>query len=381
MSPAGPSKRAERLSRRLILRGTLALAGLGLASCAAPAAPPAPTAAATKPAALVAPASPAPSPSPAASPAAAAGAPAKLATIRAAWVAKTANQMLWPLAKEAGYFDKYGVSFELSYVNGSSTAIPALLARDLDTASTAASAVVGAQAAGQDIVMVAGFLNQAVFRVLAAKDVPGIEDVKGKTIAVTRIGNADYFAWQSIMGLYGWKQDDLTFVSADSVEGQVALLNSGAVQAIAVSPPNNVLAEQIGAHEVLDTAKLNIPEQNVGIIVTRRYMDENRAAMLNVIKASIEAVARWRSDLAFTKDVIKQYLQTTDQRFIDVGYEAYAPVWPEVPYPSREGVAKVIEQVSAQNPKAKDLSPDQIVDGSLVKELEDSGFIRQVFGR
>jgi ABC-type nitrate/sulfonate/bicarbonate transport system substrate-binding protein len=74
-------------------------------------------------------------------------------------VAKTANQMVWPVAKEAGYFDKYGINLHLSYVNGSTTAIAALLAKDLDLASVAGSAIAGAQAAGQDIVMVAGFLK------------------------------------------------------------------------------------------------------------------------------------------------------------------------------------------------------------------------------
>src|SRR5579864_8323637 len=102
--------------------------------------------------------------------------------VRAAWVAKTANQMVWPLAKDAGYFDKYGINFDLSYVNGSTTAIAALLAKDLDVASVAGSAIVGAQAAGQDLIMVAGFLNEAVFRILGMDDVKSIDDVKGKSV-------------------------------------------------------------------------------------------------------------------------------------------------------------------------------------------------------
>jgi hypothetical protein len=55
-------------------------------------------------------------------------------------------------------------------------------------------------------------------------------------------------------------------------------------------------------------------------------------------------------------------------------------VWPQAPYPSREGMLKVIQEVSAQNPKAKDLNLDQLIDMSVVKELEDSGFIKQVYG-
>ena len=50
-----------------------------------------------------------------------------------------------------------------------------------------------------------------------------------------------------------------------------------------------------------------------------------------------------------------------------------------MPYPSREGMAKVIVEVSSQNPKAKDLNVDQLMDLSVVKELEDSGFIKQIY--
>ena len=59
--------------------------------------------------------------------------------VKGAWVAKTANQMLWPVAKDAGYFDKYGVAFDLNYLNGSTLAVPALFARDIDVASVAGS--------------------------------------------------------------------------------------------------------------------------------------------------------------------------------------------------------------------------------------------------
>ncbi len=377
--------RSSFVSRRSFLRAS-ALVGAALleamlaCSPSAPAA--APTAAPTSPAPAAASVAPAakPSTAPVASPAAAAPQPAAKATnVKAAWVAQTANQMIWPLAKDAGYFDKEGVSFDLTYIQGSSTAIAALLARDLNVASVAGSAVVGAQAAGQDVVMVAGFLNQAVFRVMS-RELQSIDDVKGKTVAVTAVGNADYFTWQTIIGLKHWGTDDVKFVNAKDVAGQVALLQQGSVQAIAVSPPNDVLAAQVGGHMILDTATLNEPEQNVGFATTRAYLTENRAAALGVVKASIEAMARWKKDPDFTKGVIKKYLPSDNPQFTEVGYSAYANVWPQAPYPSKEGFAKVIEQVSVQNPKAKDLKVDQLIDNSLVKELEDSGFIKQVYG-
>src|SRR5262249_59374604 len=226
---------------------------------------------------------------------------------------------------------------------------------------------VSGEGGGAGLVMVAGFLNQPIFRVLAMPSINRLEDLRGKSVAVTRVGNADYFAWQTIVERQGWKPDELTFVSAQTVAGQVTMLASGDVQAIAVSPPNNVLAEQVGAHEILDTVTLNEPEQNNGFAASRKYLAENRAAALAVTKASVEAMARWKRDAPFVKEVIRKYLRLGNQRFVDVGYEAYAPVWPEAPYPSREGFAKVIEQVSTQNPRARGLMPDMMMDTSLVR--------------
>jgi ABC-type nitrate/sulfonate/bicarbonate transport system substrate-binding protein len=287
--------------------------------------------------------------------------------------------MVWPVAKDAGYFDKYGLSFDLNYLNGSTTAIAALVAKDLEVASVAGSAIVGAQAAGQDLVMVAGFLNQAVFRVMANSDVQSLDDLKGQTIAVTRVGQADYFAWQIVIAHQGWSDTDLKFVNANDVAGQVGLLQQGQVSAIAVSPPNDVLATEAGAHLLLDTATLNEPEQNVGFGTTREYLAANRPAVAAIVKASVEAMARWKKDATFTKGVIQKYLQSDDPQFTDVGYSAYGPLWPQAPYPSREGMQKVIEEVSAQNPKAQDLDVDKLIDNSVVKELEDSGFIKQIY--
>jgi ABC-type nitrate/sulfonate/bicarbonate transport system substrate-binding protein len=329
--------------------------------------------------AACAPAAPAPAPTALPPPTAAPTTASKPTAVKAAWVAKTANQMIWPLAKDAGYFDKYGVSFDLNYLNGSTLAVPALFAKDIDVASVAGSAVVGAQAAGQDLVMVAGFLNQAVFRVMSM-DLQSIDDVKGQNVGVTKAGNADYYAWQTIMRSKGWADNDVIFINGNDVNGQVALLQKGDVKAIAVSPPNDVLASKIGAHMILDTATLNEPEQNVGMAVTRDYLAANRPAVTNVLKASIEGMARWKQDAAFTKSVIQKYLESDDPQFIDDGYSAYGPLWPQAPYPSRDGLAKVIEEVTAQNPKAKDLSVDSLMDTSVVKELEDSGFIKQVYG-
>lgn len=304
----------------------------------------------------------------------------KPVSLKGAWVAVTSNQMIWPVAKDADYFAKYGLDFDLSFINSSNNAIAAMLGGDVGLITAAGSAVVSSVAGGADIVMIAGFVNKMIFRIIGAPGITSIDQVKGKTIAVTRIGTADYFAWQSIVAHQGWKMSDLDFVAAQDAPGQVAVLKSGKAAAIAVSPPNNILALQAGGKEILDTASYNEPEQNVGIVTTRKWLTDNRPAAIAVMKASVEAIARWKKDPAFVKGVIKKYLKNDDQQFLDVGYSAYTDIFPQAPYPSNEAMAKVIDEVAAQTPKAKDLKAAQLIDRSIVQELETSGFIKQIYG-
>src|SRR5579862_9634411 len=122
------------ISRRAFLSGGAACAAMWLAGCGqatAPAsAPPssAPAGASSKPPAS---GSAAASPSASVKPAA----PGSANAVKGAWVAITGNMMLWPLALEAGYFDKYGINFNLQYIQGSVTSVQSMLAHEIDMSS------------------------------------------------------------------------------------------------------------------------------------------------------------------------------------------------------------------------------------------------------
>jgi len=256
-----------------------------------------------------------------------------------------------------------------------------MVSGELGPVAMAGAAVVSAQAAGSDIVMFAGLQNQSIFRIMAVAGINRVEELKGKTVAVVQLGSNDYYIWQRIVKRQGWGESDLKFAAANSLQGQIALLQRGDAQAIAVSPPNNVLAENQGGHQILDTASLNAPEQNLGVTVMRSYLKDHRDVCLAMLKATVEATKRYRDDPAYTKGIIKKMLESDDQRLIDEGYNAYLPIFPPEPYPTRDGFAETISEIASRNDKAKSLQPNQLMDVSLVDELKNGGFIKQVFGQ
>lgn len=68
-----------------------------------------------------------------------------------------------------------------------------------------------------------------------------------------------------------------------------------------------------------------------------------------------------------------------DPEGLERAYRDYSSVFPEVPYPTPEGVKTLLDDLAPRNPKAAAADPRAFVDLSLVKELESSGFIKQLY--
>ncbi len=334
-----------KLSRRDFLRGSLVLSGLALVDCGGSA-----TTQTSSP-------------------------------VRLGWVSAAVGLMVWPVAREAGYFRKYGLDSSLTFIGGSPIAAAALASRDLDAVTMGGAGLVAAGVAGQDLVMVAGFVHAGLFRLMAVPQVKQIEDLKGKTVAIVKTGDGTDLAWQAMRAYLGWSPSAVAIVAAGSQDGQLAMLRQGLAQAAPFSFPNNLRAEEIGAHQIFDGATLPHAEQGPGVVITRKYLRENRKTVLAVLKASIEGMARWKNDPAFVKTVLKKYLKIENERYLDAAASGYAEIWRVPPYPSSDGLMVVIGNVALSNPAAKTARPEQFMDLTLVKELEDSGFIKQIWGR
>jgi uncharacterized protein len=49
-----------------------------------------------------------------------------------------------------------------------------------------------------------------------------------------------------------------------------------------------------------------------------------------------------------------------------------------VPHPDREGIQTIIDQLAKTRPQMKNLNPGDFIDPSILKEIEDSGFVKKL---
>jgi hypothetical protein len=57
----------------------------------------------------------------------------------------------------------------------------------------------------------------------------------------------------------------------------------------------------------------------------------------------------------------------------------FSALYERVPYPAVDGILPILDEISLQNPKVKNYKPDDFIDTSIIKQLEQGGFVRNVY--
>ena len=116
--------------------------------------------------------------------------------IRIAYSAISGVQLpLWT-AKESGFFKRQGLDVDFLYIGGGSVVVQAMLGGEVQLSRASAPGIVQAALHGADLVMIANTVNTLVYSVMTRPDVKSPEDLRGKTLGVTRLGGGtDYVVY------------------------------------------------------------------------------------------------------------------------------------------------------------------------------------------
>src|SRR5215467_1199788 len=93
------------------------------------------------------------------------------------------------MAKEIGAFEKYDVQGDIIFISSGPVVVQALIGGDLQGGSGASNAVINAILNGAPIVGVAATANKPYHRLYVQPEINRLEDLKGKTLGVTRFGS------------------------------------------------------------------------------------------------------------------------------------------------------------------------------------------------
>lgn len=139
-----------------------------------------------------------------------------------------------------------------------------------------------------------------------------------------------------------------------------------------------VMAKKGNMRELLDMAKLEATIHQNGVVTTQKYLKTNQDTVRRFLRAYIEGAALAKKDKAFATRVLAKYLKTDDREILDDAYERVILHFALPPYPTAEGVGVLLKTLEKTQPKARTAKPEDFIDGRLVRELDESGFINRL---
>ena len=293
---------------------------------------------------------------------------------------------LWVAQKE-GIFRKRGIEAEVVYVPGSSSAVMALIAGDVQAAILGGPSIIGANRARVETVVVASFINRLVMTLYGGKEIRSLEHLKGRRIGITRFGTTSDFAARYALRKGNLTPDgDVALIQIGEQATRVAALRKGVIEATLVQPPVTLLMDREGFPKLVDMTEEKLAYPLSTLVVGQSFLRKNPESASNLISALAEAAhfLKEKRDMGLRHlaDMMRLDLKRQDHKdAVEESFRAYAGVMERVPYLSQDGVRTLIQQLSAQDPGWGTLPPERLgVDMSLVQELERGGFFQRLSG-
>ena len=290
------------------------------------------------------------------------------------------QSLVW-VAKEAGLFKENGLDVQLIFIGSSSTVTQAVIAGDVPIAIMSGSTAVGSQLAGADPVIAASTKKDpAQAFLVTAKGISQPAQLKGKKLAVSRLGASSDFILRVILKKLGLVPDkDVAIVQIGSSPVRMAALANGVADGTALTFEEMLVAKKTGFNVLLNLMDFGVEALNSDVVTTRRFLRESRDTVQRFIKGMIKGVSFFAANKKFSMDVIARYTKSNDAEKIEYGYDFVAKTYLKKPYTPVKGIQLALEEIGERNPAAKAANPEQFADMSIVKELDQSGYIDALY--
>ncbi len=302
--------------------------------------------------------------------------------LRLAWAGfSPTNSPIWVI-QDRKLLQKLGVEPEIIAINASPTVLQALLANEIDAASISVTTLTSSRLQGADTVMIVGVVPTFVDHIVSLGSITKIEQLKGKTAGVNRLGSTSDLGLRLALKKLGIDPDkDATIIPTGGTAERFAALAKGITQFTIIPEPFLTQAEKLGFRNLYNISDLKIPFWWNGILTREAIVKTKRPLLLKLARVMVEAIHIIKTEKEYAKGLFRKNLGVTDPEGLERAYKDYSNAFPEVPYPNPDGVKTMLDDLAPKNPKAAAADPKTFVDLSLIRELDSSGFIKQLYRR
>ena len=289
----------------------------------------------------------------------------------------------WYIAKEKQLYKKYGLDVELIYIPSSTTTIAAVVSGSVAVGNISGGATANAAVGGADVVAVGCFINTLPYELIVHESIRSAQQLKGKSVGISRVGSSSDVAARVLLKELKLEPDkDVAILQVGGSTERAVAFRTGRIVAFP-SPPGTIQLAQGMPHRVL-ISTADFPKgfafPYVCPTTSKTYLKNNRDAMKRLLMALIEATQFYKTHKEESKKIFAKYSRQNNEAYLEAAYQSSSKLFEQVPLVNREGMEAQVREAVARKPGST-LTVGDIVDDSLVLELEKEGFINRIYKR
>jgi ABC-type nitrate/sulfonate/bicarbonate transport system substrate-binding protein len=288
---------------------------------------------------------------------------------------------LW-VTQAAGLFKKHNLDTELLYIGGGPPSTQALIAGDVKIAFTAAGAVVAANLAGSDVVLLGATIDTLPFEIWSVPGIREPQQLKGTKMGVTRIGATSDFVGRYVLKRWGLKPGgDVTIFQTGAGPEVYAALKGGAIQSGVMSTgPFTIEAEREGFVRLADVSSMGLAYAFGPFAALKSFIRSQPDVVSRFMKAYVEGIHRFKTDKRFALATLEKHTRVKTSPATERVYDMFAQrYFKRVPEATAESIRTILDEIAASRPLPAGVAPERFVESRFVKEIVEGGFAESLY--
>ena len=283
-------------------------------------------------------------------------------------------------AFQKGLFRKHGLDLTMVYIDAGVTLTQAVMGGSVDIGQNGYTPAAAAAVQGGDIVFIGGISNKLPFQLIVKSEIKTAADLKGKKIAISRLGSSSDTAAGFAVAHLGLKRSDVTLLQLGGEGTRTAAMMSGQIDGSMEQLPRSAELEETGKfHMLVDCTVVAGDYPNTAYVARRSTVKAKPELIKRFMAAMGEGIHAYKTTKVEALESSAAFLKTPNNHSLELTYDSFSKnIFPDIPRPSMAGIQLVLDEMKEKLPAAGNVKPADISDTTALDELEKEGFFAKL---
>lgn len=308
-------------------------------------------------------------------------APAQGGAVKMTYPARAFITLPFWVAQEAGIYERHGIASQMDF-GIHPAGIATVIGGSSQMTLYSPEQLISAQMRDPALVISSLPIQRAPFIMMGTKGTEKPADLKGKRIAIARIGDAYYYNSLAVLAKVGLTEKDVSWVPVGGdISVRIQMMQRGQVDAGFLSVQHTFALIEQGFPKIIDLGEEAGFFSPVATTHKRDWARTNPDVVRRIVMAEAEAMKLIYDDRDKAIAIYRKF-EDLDSTTVGKVYDLFISknYFERIPLITRPPIAFAVDRVAEQTPEVRSANLATLYDNSVVRSLIEQGFYTSLFG-